>query len=99
MQLRDFSMENPGAEYGDVVEFFGNPEDVYVNYIQSRGREEIYLKFQKRGTVKLVLRITVLAIILIWITIFYYWQKSYTVFYQELPKSKESVLNEGDDYK
>ena len=46
MQLRDYSIENPNAEYEDVVKFFGNPEDVYVDYIRVQGREEIYNRFQ-----------------------------------------------------
>ena len=48
MQLRDYSIENPNAEYEDVVKFFGNPEDVYVDYIRVQGREEVYQKFQVR---------------------------------------------------
>lgn len=45
MQLRDFSIENPGAEYEDVVEFFGNPEEVYIDYIHSQGKEHVYNRF------------------------------------------------------
>src|SRR5699024_12166411 len=52
MQLRDYSIENPNAEYEDVVKFFGNPEDVYVDYIRVQGREEVYQKFHFREIIK-----------------------------------------------
>ena len=80
MQLRDFSMENPGAEYEDVVEFFGNPEDVYVNYIQSRGREEIYQKFKARKVVKYCITSIVIFMVIVWIIIYLSWFKGYRSF-------------------
>lgn len=96
MQLRDFSMENPGAEYEDVVEFFGNPEDVYVNYIQSRGREEIYQKFKARKVVKYCITSIVIFMVIVWIIIYLSWFKGYRSFTNSVPTIKETVIEEGE---
>ena len=96
MQLRDFSMENPGAEYEDVVEFFGNPEDVYVNYIQSRVREEIYQKFKARKVVKYCIVSIIIFLILIWGMVFLVWLKGYRNFNYIVPTMKETIINEGE---
>lgn len=96
MQLRDFSMENPSAEYEDVVEFFGNPEEVYVNYIQSRGREEVYLKFQKRKQLHTIVKICVLILFLFTIIFFIFWWNSYQLFNQNMLQEEQILIDEGD---
>ena len=68
MQLRDYSIENPNAEYEDVVKFFGNPEDVYVDYIRVQGREEVYQKLQTRKYVQRILGLVIIVLLGIWIT-------------------------------
>lgn len=89
-------MENPGAEYEDVVEFFGDPEDVYVNYIQSRGREEIYQKFKARKVVKYCIVSIIIFLILIWGMVFLVWLKGYRNFNYIVPTMKETIINEGE---
>ncbi len=99
MQLRDYSIENPNAEYEDVVKFFGNPEDVYENYldtqenrkINSKIKIEIYLKYFKWALCAIVC-----ALIIICITFFCYLQKSYVGFYNSIPDFKESAVKEGE---
>lgn len=71
MQLRDYSIENPNAEYEDVVKFFGNPEDVYVDYIRVQGREEIYNRFQVKIWIRYIFYIFLLILLLLWMTYFF----------------------------
>lgn len=97
MQLRDYSIENPNAEYEDVVKFFGNPEDVYVDYIQTQGREEVYNRFRLKKYGQYVIRILLIFLIVIWIITFYYWHKSYIIFYNGMPQFEQNILNEGEN--
>lgn len=96
MQLRDFSIENPGSDYEDVVAFFGNPEEVYVNYIQSWGRENIYHKFRSRKIIKYILIYIIIFMIIIWIMVFLIWFKSYRSFSNSVPEIKETIIDEGE---
>lgn len=89
-------MENPGAEYEDVVEFFGNPEDVYVNYIQSRGREEIYSKFQTRKIIKGIFLLVTVILVIIFLILCFYLRESYYFFHDTMPSTSETIINEGE---
>lgn len=92
MQLRDFSIENPGAEYEDVVEFFGNPEDVYINYMHNQNSGDFYPRFQRR---KLVFYLVILFMTIIWLITFFYWRKSYILFNHFAPVSNEITIEGG----
>lgn len=96
MQLRDYSIENPNAEYEDVVKFFGNPEDVYVDYIRVQGREEVYNRFQVKKWVRYIIYILLIISIIVWIITFYYWHKSYSSFNEAMPTLKETIIQEGE---
>lgn len=96
MQLRDFSMENSGAKYEDVVEFFGNPEEVYVNYIQSRRREEVYLKLQIRKLIKWVCYVISFILISVFMIICFYLYKGYYSFHDIMPETAETIIEKGE---
>lgn len=96
MQLRDYSIENPNAEYEDVVKFFGNPEDVYLDYIRVQGREEVYNRFQVKKWVRYIIYILLIISIIVWTITFYYWHKSYSSFNKAMPTLKEAIIQEGE---
>ena len=94
MQLRDYSIENPNAEYEDVVKFFGNPEDVYVDYIRVQGREEIYNRFQVKRWIRYIAYLLLLIIpISLIIYLFIFW-KGYNVFSINIPTVNEIVIEQ-----
>lgn len=96
MQLRDYSIENPNAEYEDVVKFFGNPEDVYVDYIRVQGREEIYNRFQVKRWIRYIAYLLLLIIpISLIIYLFIFW-KGYNVFSINIPTVNEIVIEQGE---
>ena len=95
MQLRDYSIENPNAEYEDVVKFFGNPEDVYVDYIRVQGREEVYQKLQTRKYVQRILGLVIIVLLGIWITYSVIWWNGYNSFHSIMPEVKETTVKEG----
>lgn len=96
MQLRDYSIENPNAEYEDVVKFFGNPEDVYVDYIRVQGREEIYNRFQVKRWLRWTLHIILIISVIICIMLCYFLQQSYCLFNSIMPIRKETTIREGE---
>lgn len=98
MQLRDFSIEHPTGKYEDVVEFFGNPEDVYIDYIQSQEKQEIYNKFQLRKSIKWMVYILFLIVTILCIVLWSFWQKSYSAFHDLMPSAKKVKIEEGDYY-
>ena len=96
MQLRDYSIENPNAEYEDVVKFFGNPEEVYVDYIRVQGREEVYNRFQVKKWVRYIIYILLIISIIVWIITFFFFLKSYSSFNEAMPTLKEAIIQEGE---
>lgn len=96
MQLRDYSIENPNAEYEDVVKFFGNPEDVYMDYIRVQGREEIYNRFQVKRWLRWTLHIILIISVIICIMLCYFLQQSYCLFNSIMPIRKETTIREGE---
>lgn len=96
MQLRDYSIENPNAEYEDVVKFFGNPEDVYVDYIRVQGREEVYNRFQVKRWLRWTLHIILIISVIICIMLCYFLQQSYCLFNSIMPIKKETTIREGE---
>lgn len=95
MQLRDYSIENPNAEYEDVVKFFGNPEDVYLDYINIQGKEEVYNRFHVKRCIRRTMYMIMIFILIIWVITFYYWHKSYASFREIIPAISESTIKEG----
>ena len=96
MQLRDYSIENPNAEYEDVVKFFGNPEDVYVDYIKNQEKGRIYLKFQLKKRIRNAIGFLVLIVLFLWITYFLIWWKGYDIFSNNIPNVKVTTIEEGE---
>ncbi len=96
MQLRDYSIENPNAEYEDVVKFFGNPEDVYVDYIRVQGREEVYKKYQFRETIKRLIYVAILILCIACSITFYFLRKSYLAFEDITPKDIQTTIERGE---
>ena len=96
MQLRDYSIENPNAEYEDVVKFFGNPEDVYVDYIRVQGREEVYQKLQTRKYVRRILGVVIIVLLGIWITYSVIWWNGYNIFSKVMPVIERTSIEEGE---
>lgn len=96
MQLRDYSIENPNAEYEDVVKFFGNPEDVYVDYIRVQGREEVYQKLQTRKYVQRILGLVIIVLLGIWITYSVIWWNGYNMFNNIMPIIEKTSIEEGE---
>ena len=95
MQLRDYSIENPNAKYEDVVKFFGNPEDVYVDYIRVQGREEVYQKLQTRKYVRRILILTAIVLLGIWLTYSIIWWNGYKSFHNIIPTKQEIIMKKG----
>ena len=96
MQLRDYSIENPNAEYEDVVKFFGNPEDVYVDYIRVQGREEVYKKYQFRETIKRLIYVAILILCIACSITFSFLRKSYLAFEDITPKDIQTTIERGE---
>lgn len=95
MQLRDYSIENPNAEYEDVVKFFGNPEDVYVDYIRVQGREEVYNRFQIKKWIRCIFYMLIILTVLFGIIFYYVLYQSYYSFNSNMPNIIEFNLEEG----
>ena len=96
MQLRDYSIENPNAEYENLVKFFGNPEDVYVDYIRVQGREEVYQKLQTRKYVRRILGVVIIVLLGIWITYSVIWWNGYNIFSKVMPVIERTSIEEGE---
>lgn len=96
MQLRDYSIENPNAEYEDLVKFFGNPEDVYVDYIRVQGREEVYQKLQTRKYVRRILGVVIIVLLGIWINYSVIWWNGYNIFSKVMPVIERTSIEEGE---
>lgn len=96
MQLRDYSIENPNAKYEDVVKFFGNPEDVYVDYIRVQGREEVYQKLQTRKYVRRIFGLVIIVLLGIWITYSVIWWNGYNMFNNIMPIIEKTSIEEGE---
>lgn len=95
MQLRDYSIENPNDEYEDVVKFFGNPEDVYVDYIRVQGREEVYNRFQIKKWIRCIFYMLIILTVLFGIIFYYVLYQSYYSFNSNMPNIIEFNLEEG----
>ena len=95
MQLRDYSIENHNAEYEDVVKFFGNPEDVYVDYIRVQGREEVYQKFQVRKCIHRALLFLIIVLLGIWLTYSIIWWNGYKSFHNIIPTTQDVIVRKG----
>lgn len=96
MQLRDFSIENPGSDYKNVVAFFGNPEEVYVNYIQSQVPEKMYSQLQILKIVKKILYIIPFILSIILLILYFYLQESYNSFQDIMPETSETIIEKGE---
>lgn len=96
MQLRDFSIENPGSDYEDVVAFFGSPEEVFVNYMQDKQGEEIYSKLQILKIIRKVLYIIPIVLSIILLILCFYLQKSYHSFHDIMPEISETIIEKGE---
>ena len=96
MQLRDYSIENPNAKYEDVVKFFGNPEDVYVDYIRVQGREEVYNRFQVKRWIRYIAYLLLLIIPISLITYLFIFWKGYNIFSINIPTVNEIVIEQGE---
>lgn len=94
-QLRDFSFSHPNSTYEEIVSFFGSPEEIIKNYIESEGIETI----TKRVTTRKYLRFFIYGVftflLLMWITYFFFWVKSYREFVSEIPAYGEVTIEEG----
>lgn len=97
MQLRDYSIENPNAEYEDLVKFFGNPEDVYVDYIRVQGREEVYNRFQVKRWLRHIFYVLIALLLVIGCIVFYTLHKSYSSFNHIMPAIVETSIDEGEN--
>lgn len=96
MQLRDFSIENPGSDYKNVVAFFGNPEEVYVNYIQSQGPEKMYSQLQLLKIIRRILYIIPIVLSIILLIFYFYLQESFYFFHDTMPTSSETIIEKGE---
>lgn len=96
MQLRDFSIENPGSDYEDVVAFFGSPEEVFVNYMQDKRGEEIYSKLLILKIIRKVLYIIPIVLSIILLILCFYLHKSYHFFHDTMPKISETIIEKGE---
>ena len=95
-QLVEFSILHPDCTYDDVIEFFGRPEDILVDYISSLGCTNLYQKIRKRNTIRLIITIAVLAVLTIWIIFFSFWYKSYYDFSNSMPVYNETNITKGE---
>lgn len=96
MQLRDYSIENPNAEYEDVVKFFGNPEDVYVDYIRVQGREEVYSRFQFKRWLRYIFYVLIILLALLGVIFYYALYQSYHSFNSNMTNIIETNIEEGE---
>lgn len=46
--LQDFSFSHPNAGYEEITAFFGTPEEIVKNYIESEGIENVVKRFTVR---------------------------------------------------
>ncbi len=44
--LQDFSFSHPNAGYEEITAFFGTPEEIVKNYIESEGIETVVKSYQ-----------------------------------------------------
>lgn len=95
-QLIEFSLQHPNCTYDDVIDFFGKPEDVFSNYINSFGSMNLYQKMRKKKTIQITISVIVILVLTIWIIFFSFWLKSYYDFSNSLPTTNETNINKGD---
>lgn len=95
-QLIEYSLLHPNSSYDDITDFFGKPEDILVDYINSFGSANLYQKIRKKNTLRLVLTILVLIALITWIIIFAFWYKSYYDFSNSMPVYNETNIDKGE---
>lgn len=93
--LRDFSFSHPNCTYEDIVDFFGAPEEIFINYIESEGIETMSKKFLLRKYLRTFIYITSIFLFFIWVTYFIFWVKSYREFVSVIPAYGEVTIEEG----
>lgn len=93
--LQDFSLVHQNVTYEEIVDFFGTPEEIMKNYIESEGIEVV----AKRIATRKYWRITIVSMILLVIFVcgifFSYWYKSYRNYSTDIPTQGEVQIKEG----
>ncbi len=97
MHLRDYGIMHSRAKYNEIMKTFGKPEEVYMDYLESQGIEEICNRFQKRRNLRLIIYFVVIIGILVWASFTMVWWKSYEAYNTNIPSDKQTnVIIEGD---
>lgn len=93
--LQDFSFSHPNAGYEEITAFFGTPEEIVKNYIESEGIENVVKRFTVRKYLRFFISGIFLLFFFLWVAYFIFWIKSYQAFTAEIPAYGEVTLEEG----
>lgn len=83
--ITDYSESNPNATIDDVINEYGNPNDIVQDYIGSMDTEKIVQNITKRRIMQRIL-IVILILLTITMSIFTYYQ------YLDYLKFKNSII-------
>lgn len=93
--MQDFSFSHPNAGYEEITAFFGTPEEIVKNYIESEGIETVVKRFTVRKYLRFFISGIFLLFFFLWVAYFIFWIKSYQAFTAEIPAYGEVTLEEG----
>ena len=93
--MRDYSFSHPNSTYEDIVDFFGSPEEIMINYVESEGIDKIEKRFTKRKYIRLLTYGVFIFLFFIWVTFFLFWANIYHEYTSQVPAYGEVTIKEG----
>ncbi|HJD38208.1 MAG TPA: hypothetical protein IAA00_15005 [Candidatus Blautia ornithocaccae] len=93
--LRDYSFSHPNSTYEDIVDFFGSPEEIMINYVESEGIDKIEKRFTIRKYIRLLTYGVFIFLFFIWVTFFLFWANIYHEYTSQVPAYGEVTIKEG----
>ena len=95
MQLRDFSILHPNCTYKEISAYFGLPEEIFKDYINSQGVESFSHKAIFHKKLHLFLDFLILIVIVIVLFIVSFYVKVYKEFEHSQEHISETIIDKG----
>ena len=94
-QLSAFSILHPNATYNDVVNAFGQPEEVVEEYLNSQDSSQLHNKVLIHGYIRLIFYGILIALALFVIGTYIFFFTSYQEFLRLRPTISETTIEQG----
>ena len=96
MQLQEFAILHPKCDYREILSFFGSPEDVFKDYVNSQGAEAFSQKATINKKVHVILDVILITILVVGIFIASLYWRAYKEFHNNLEYTSETEIDPGE---